>query len=191
MDLMVLYISTGISVLLGIYVFSEIKKTYDKKGTYSNKLLSLWYTMWAFHHVPLMLASYYGVWSITMDKTVALAGGSILFVIGVIILPMGMIEFRSLRRSTGQDISKLITTGIYRWSRNPQFVGWFLMLLGISLAGRSGFAFVLTGVFVIVIYLYTIFLAEPYLESLYGEDYRLFKLRTARWIGYPKKNNEI
>ncbi len=188
MNLMVLYILTGISVLLGIYVFSGIKKTYDRKGTYTNRLLSLWYAMWAFHHVPLMLASYYGVWSIPIDKTVALTVGSILFVIGIIILPMGMIEFRSLRRSTGQDISKLITTGIYRWSRNPQFIGWFLMLLGISLAGRSGFALALTGVFFIVIYLYTILLAEPYLESLYGDEYRLFKLRTKRWIGLPKKD---
>ncbi len=191
MDLIVLYISIGISAMLGIYVFSGIKKTYDKKETYTNKLLLAWYAMWAFHHVPLMLASYYGVWSIPIDKTFALTGGLILFVIGVIILPMGMIEFRSLRRSTGQDISKLITTGIYRWSRNPQFVGWFLMLLGISLAGRSGFAFAFTGVFTIVIYLYTILLAEPYLESLYGEKYRLFKKRTARWIGIPKKNNMI
>jgi len=180
-------ISTGISLILGIYVFSEIKKTYDKKGRYTNKLLSVWYIMWAFHHAPLILSSFYGVWLIPIDKTFALAGGLILFATGVIILPMGMIEFRSLSRSCGQDISKLITTGIYRWSRNPQFIGWFLMLLGISLAGRSGFAFVLTGVFAMVIYLYTILLAEPYLESLYGEEYRLFKLRTARWIGIPKK----
>lgn len=62
------------------------------------------------------------------------------------------------------------------------------MLFGISLAGRSGFAFMLTGVFLVVIYVYTILLAEPYLESLYGEEYRLFRKRTARWIGIPKKN---
>ena len=145
--------------------------------------------MWAFHHIPLMLSSFYEVWTIPIDKTFALVGGLILFGIGIIILPMGMIELRTLRRSCGQDISKLITTGIYRWSRNPQFVGWFLMLLGISLAGRSGFA--LTGGFAIVIYLYTILLAEPYLKSLYGQKYSLFKLRTARWIGIPHsiKNN--
>ncbi len=179
-------ISIGMSVVLGIYVFSEIKKTYDKKEIYTNKLLSAWFVMWAFHHIPLMLSSFYGAWPIPIDKTFSLVGGFILFVTGIVILPMGMIEFRSLSRSCGQDISKLITTGIYRWSRNPQFVGWFLMLFGISLAGRSGFAFALTGVFSIVIYLYTVLLAEPYLESLYGEEFHLFKVRTARWVGVPR-----
>ena len=172
--------------MLGIYVFSEIKKTYDKKGMFTNKLLSLWYAMWVFHHVPLVLASFYSVWSIPIDKTAALIGGVILFGIGAVVLPMGMIEFRSLRRSTGQDVSKLITTGIYRWSRNPQFVGWFLMLFGILLAGRSGLALALTIVFMVVLHLYTIRLAEPYLERLYGEEYRLYKSRTGRWISIPK-----
>ena len=181
-------ISLSIWIVLGIYVFSEIKKTYNKKGIFTNKLLISWYAMWAFHHIPLVLASLYAVWPIPIDRTFALVGGLIIFVVGVIVLPMGMIEFRSLRRSTGQDVSKLITTGIYRWSRNPQFIGWFLMLLGISIAGRSGFAFALTGVFAIVLYLYTVWLAEPYLERLYGEEYSLYRSRTARWIGIPEKN---
>jgi len=187
MDLIILYIPLSISGILGIYVFSGIKKTYDNKGTYTNLLLALWFSMWALHHIALILSAFYGVWPIRVDKIFALSGGVVLFIIGVIILPMGMLEFRSLSRSVGQDVSKLITTGIYRWSRNPQFVGWFLMLFGISLAGQSGFAFMLTGVFVIVIYLYTILLAEPYLENLYGEEYRLFRKRTARWIGIPKR----
>jgi len=183
----VLGMSLGISVILSMYVFPEIKKTYDNKGTYTDKLLSLWLAMWAFHHVPLMLSSLYGVWSLPIDKTFALTGGVILFGIGALILPIGMIEFRSLRRSCGQDTSGLVTTGIYRWSRNPQFVGWFSMLAGISLAGRSGFAFALTGVFVIVIHVYTVLLEEPYLEGLYGEEYRTYMSRAPRWIGIPKK----
>jgi len=174
-------VSIGIWIVLGIYVFSEIKKAYNKKGIFTNKLLSSWYTMWAFHHIPVVLASLFGIWLIPVNRTFALAGGLIIFVVGLIIF-----EFRSLRRSTGQDVSKLITTGIYRWSRNPQFIGWFLMLLGISIIGRSGFALALTIVFIVAIHLYTIRLAEPYLENLYGEEYRLYKSRTGRWIGIPK-----
>ncbi len=183
----ILSILMSFSVMIGMYVFSAIKKTYNREEIFTNKLLYLWYTMWAFHHISLVLASFFGLWPILIDKTATLIGGVILFGVGAIILPMGMIEFRSLQRSTGQDISKLITTGIYKWSRNPQFIGWLLMLLGLSLIGRSGLAFMFTGIFSIVIYLYTIFMAEPYLERLYEEDYRSFKVRTARWVGIPKK----
>ena len=59
------------------------------------------------------------------------------------------------------------------------------MLLGISFMGRSGLAFAFTVVFAIVIHLYTTRLAEPYLERLYGEEYRRYKSRTARYFGLP------
>ena len=38
-------VSLTISVALGVYVFSEIKKTYDRRGTYTGRLLGLWFTM--------------------------------------------------------------------------------------------------------------------------------------------------
>ena len=180
-----LSVSIGIWVVLGIYVFSEIKKTYDRNGVFTNKLLNLWFVMWGFYHLAVILSSLYGLWLIPINKIFALTGGLVLIVVGIVVLATGMIEFRSLRRSCGQDISKLITTGIYRWSRNPQFIGCLLYLLGISLAGQSGFAFVLTGAATIVICLYTTRLAEPYLERLYGEEYRLYKSKTGRWIGIP------
>ncbi len=182
-----LCVSLSIWIILGVYVFSEIKKTYDRAGVFTDKLLNTWFVMWAFHHVPVILSSLYGVWQIPINRSFALTGGLITFVVGTIILSAGMIGFRSLRISTGQDVSKLVTSGIYRWSRNPQFIGWVLMLSGISLAGRSGLALVLTGVFIIVIHLYTTRMEEPYLERLYGEEYRQYKLSTPRYIGTPKK----
>lgn len=183
----VLGASLSMWVVLGIYVFSEIKKVYDKEEIFTNKLLIAWYTMWTFHHIPVALASFFAIWLIPVNRALALICGLIIFVVGAVILPLGMIEFRSLRRSTGQDVSKLITTGIYRWSRNPQFIGWFFLLLGISIAGRSGFALALTAGFMIVLHLFTVTLAEPYLEHLYGEEYRLYKSNTPRYIGIPKE----
>ncbi|NOZ08197.1 MAG: isoprenylcysteine carboxylmethyltransferase family protein [FCB group bacterium] len=177
----------GIAVILGFYVFPGIKRIYNRKETYTNKLLVLWFSMWAFHHVSLILSSFYGIWEVPIARKVALPVGVALAFTGGIVLLIGMIEFRSLSRSIGQDTSKLITTGIYHWSRNPQFVGWFFLLGGIALAGRSGYAILLSIVFVIVIWSYTIFLAEPYLEDLYGNEYRLYKARTARWIGRRSK----
>ncbi len=175
-------VSIGVWIISGVYVFSEIKNTYDRNGVFTSKLLNLWFVMWGFYHLAVILSSLYGLWLIPIDKRFALTGGFVLIVVGIVVLATGMIEFRSLRRSCGQDISRLITTGIYRWSRNPQFIGCLFYLLGIALVGRSGLAFVLIGAAVIVIDLYTTRLEEPYLERLYGEEYRLYRSRVGRWI---------
>lgn len=180
-------ISVGIWITLGIYVFAQMKKTYARKAILSNRFLIIWFIMWGFHHVPVILSSLYGVWLLPLDKMGGLIGGLVMIVVGAVTMATGMLEFRSLRRSTGQDTSGLMTVGIYRWSRNPQFIGWLLILSGVSLMGRSGLAFVLTIVFAIVIHLYTTLLEEPYLERIFREEYRLYKSRTARYIGIPKK----
>lgn len=183
----VLGVSTGLWIVLGAYVFYEIRGTYRRQGTFTNRLLAAWYVMWAFHHVPVVLASLRSVWAIPIDSRLALTGGLTALVVGVVMLPMGMIEFRSLRRSTGQDTSTLITTGVYRWTRNPQFIGWSLVLLGVSTAGRSGFAMALAAAFMLVLHLYTVFLEEPYIESLHGEEYRRYRSHVPRYIGIPQK----
>ncbi len=182
-----LTVSIAIWIVLAIYVFGQIKKIYDKGDPYTTKLLTVWFVMWAFHHTPVILASVYGVWPLPINKIVAGAGGAIIFLSGIIILTAGMGTFGSYDRSAGKDTSKLITGGIYRWSRNPQFIGWGLILLGVSFAGPSGFALALTILFMMVLHWYTVRLTEPYLERLHGEAYLVYKSKAARWIRKPKK----
>ncbi|MFQ5822009.1 MAG: methyltransferase family protein [Candidatus Heimdallarchaeota archaeon] len=187
-----LYISLSYLLVIwggvGIYVFSQIKKTYNKGAVFPRKLLLIWFVMWGFHHLAVILSLIYAIWLIPIHKLVALVFGLVICGVGIVILLTGMQEFRSLPRSLGQDASRLVTKGIYQWSRNPQFIGWFLVLLGISLMGRSGLAFLLSGMFVIVIHLYTIRMEEPYLERIFGEAYHYYKLRTPRYIGIPKES---
>lgn len=181
----ILGISIAIWLILAAYVFAEVKKTYERDGLFSNRLLTLWFVMWGFFLLAVLLAALDSIWPLPIDSLAALILGIMLIIAGLALLAAGMLEFRSWRRSCGQDASELVTTGVYRWSRNPQFLGCLLSLLGIALAGRSGLAFALAGVASAIIIWYTLRLAEPYLERLYGEAYRRYKSSTPRWIGRP------
>ena len=183
----VLLVLISIWIVIAVYVFSEIKKIYTKGKPYTNKLLTIWFGMWAVHHLAVILASIYHVWLLPIDTKPASWGGLLILISGILILTAGMIAFGTFERSAGKDTSKLVTNGIYRWSRNPQFIGWAMILLGFSIIGRSGFALALTFVFMVVLYWYTVRLAEPYLELLFGDDYTNYKTKTARWIGTSKR----
>ncbi|GAB6101839.1 hypothetical protein JCM16138_10620 [Thermococcus atlanticus] len=66
-----------------------------------------------------------------------------------------------------------------------------LIFLGISLAGRSLLALLLTAAFAIGFHKYVVELEEPYLERVFGEEYRRYKERTPRYLGLPKKPEEV
>jgi protein-S-isoprenylcysteine O-methyltransferase Ste14 len=178
-------VSIGIWVVLALYVFSEIRDAYDRGRRFPKKLLPVWYGMWGLHHLPVAVASVAGVCPFPAGSIAAGFVGVVAIACGTTAGVLGMTRFGSYARSAGQDTSRLITTGIYRWSRNPQVVGWFLVLFGISVAGRSGLALLLTGLFAVVIHSYTIRLEEPYLERVYGEEYRRYRADTPRYLGVP------
>ena len=188
-----MWLSAGISFSLGVwsvlalYVFSRIRDAYLRADQFPSKLLPLWYAMWAFHHVPVVLASLNGSWLLPSSSHVAIILGAVIFLAGTTSVVIGMIQFGSYARSAGQDNSRLINFGIYRWSRNPQVVGWFTVLFGISIAGRSGLAVLLTAVFGVVLHAYTVRLEEPYLERIYGEQYKRYKVITHRYAGIPRE----
>jgi protein-S-isoprenylcysteine O-methyltransferase Ste14 len=184
---MLFYVGAGILVVLGLYVLLKTKKVYAKGKTFSIGLSAGWWIVDTVHGLLVTLSSLYGVWLVPINGIVALVGGSVMLGVGVIIMLIGMIEFRSLRRISGLETSELVTTGIYQWSRNPQFFGWFLGLLGISLIGRSGFALLLTTVAIIFSHYYITRIEEPYLERRFEEKYLLYKSRTPRYIGIPKR----
>ncbi len=184
--IVILWTSICIWIGLGVHVFSQIRRVYERKGIFTTKLLTLWFVMWGFYHLAVILSASLGLWPVPINSTLALITGSLLIVVGLTVLAIGMLEFRTLSRSLGRNTSQLITTGIYRWSRNPQFMGCLFYLLGIALAGRSAFAFVLVIAASAIIYWYTVRLEEPYLERLYGEVYRQYKATTGRWFSIPK-----
>ncbi|NOX71275.1 MAG: isoprenylcysteine carboxylmethyltransferase family protein [Candidatus Micrarchaeota archaeon] len=169
-------------LLLGIFEWKGTKKAYEHEEPLSKEVSAGWGILGLIGLFLIIVTSFFNIWQLPINKKLAFIMGIVILGIGVIIMIMGLIEFRSTRRVMGQDASKLITSGIYRWSRNPQLLGTYLLIFGISIMERSGLAFLFTIIGILYYHLYTIKLEEPFLERMFGEEYRRYKSRTPRYI---------
>jgi len=75
-----------------------------------------------------------------------------------------------------------VTTGIHGWSRNPIYLGMFLVYVGIGIAVRSPSIVILTLPLAIIIHYGVIAREEAYLERRFGDEYRNYKARVRRWV---------
>ena len=76
----------------------------------------------------------------------------------------------------------LVTTGIHGWTRNPIYVGFFLVYVGIGIAARSPWALILVLPLAITIRYGVVAREEAYLERRFGDAYRDYKARVRRWL---------
>jgi len=77
----------------------------------------------------------------------------------------------------------LVTTGPYRWTRNPLYVSALLVVCGESLLFRSpllaGYAAVLWAFFAA----FVVLVEEPHLRATFGDAYEEYRRTVPRWIG--------
>ena len=81
-----------------------------------------------------------------------------------------------------ESTSALVTTGLFRFSRNPIYVGYFLVLSGwvLFLASPwSGFSLLL---FVLYLHRFQIVPEERALRETFGEEYDDYCARVRRWV---------
>jgi protein-S-isoprenylcysteine O-methyltransferase Ste14 len=82
---------------------------------------------------------------------------------------------------------RLVTTGIYRWVRNPIYLGAAMVLLAVALSRRSPSLLLIACLFLPVMHLVVTRWEEPRLEKMYGSAYSDFKRTVPRWIPRPPK----
>jgi protein-S-isoprenylcysteine O-methyltransferase Ste14 len=76
----------------------------------------------------------------------------------------------------------LVTTGIHSWSRNPIYLGMFLVYGGVGLAVRSPWILILALPLAVTIRYGVVAREEAYLERRFGVAYRDYKARVRRWL---------
>ena len=81
-----------------------------------------------------------------------------------------------------KDRTKLVTSGIYRYSRNPAFLGFDFMYVGLLLM-YFNLAMLVVSVFAIIMLHLQILQEERYLTENYGESYREYRKHVFRYLG--------
>jgi len=100
------------------------------------------------------------------------AVGSLLVVAGVRVL--------GARRTSGLP-QGLVDAGVYRLSRNPQYVGDAVLFAGVALCANSGVVAV-THLLTACVLLLAPFAEEPWLEAQYGDAYTTYRQRVPRYL---------
>jgi protein-S-isoprenylcysteine O-methyltransferase Ste14 len=109
---------------------------------------------------------------------------SSLIVIGLGLAAAGI---RNFSRSatpvpTNEPTRALVTTGIHGWTRNPIYLGLFLVYGGIGIAAHSPWILVLTLPLAITIRYGVVAREEAYLERRFRDAYRDYKAHVRRWL---------
>jgi len=96
----------------------------------------------------------------------------------------------SVRQSLGEE-GRMVTEGPYEHTRNPQYVGFILLYIGVILIAYSFMALVV-GAFLILLFFILPFSEEPWLRQQLGKRYEEYCKKVPRFIGFRsfKRKNQ-
>lgn len=110
--------------------------------------------------------------------------GFFLVVIGVLFGSAAFYAFSQVRTTLNPhgSVSTIVTNGIYRFTRNPIYLAFLLMLIGFPLNSGSYWGVVLAPFMMWSMNKLVIEKEEAYLEKKFGEIYSSYKSRVRRWL---------
>ncbi len=149
---------------------------YRKDGKLSITGASLLCLMLVVPNLVLEYATRYEFPGNTLDYVGVLVG-----LAGLALCLAGMVNFKSVPRVFGRDTDRLVVRGIYRWSRNPQYLGWWLFVLGFSLMDWS--LWCLAALLVVAVSLHLLVLIEEeHLLRTFGGGYSAYCQKVRRYL---------
>ena len=119
-------------------------------------------------------------WASTLSWIIA----GLLILVGISVFVAGIRNFTGAGTPvpTNEPTRALVTTGIHGITRNPIYLGMFLIYAGIGIAAQNLWILILLVPLAIAMRYGVVAREETYLEKLFGEAYRDYKIRVRRWI---------
>ncbi|HEX6727013.1 MAG TPA: isoprenylcysteine carboxylmethyltransferase family protein [Nitrospira sp.] len=115
-------------------------------------------------------------------RVVAVAMG----IAGVMVTGSALLSFRRARTTVNpmqpSSASSLVTSGIYRYTRNPMYLGMLFVLVGWALYLANVLAFLFLPAFILYMNRFQIEPEERAMTALFGQEFLEYASRVRRWI---------
>lgn len=112
--------------------------------------------------------------------------GAAVVLIGIALDFLGVLAFYRARTTVNplkpSATSSIVQSGVYRYTRNPMYLGMLLVLTGYGLYLSHPLAFLLLPVFVAYLTRFQIIPEERILQEKFGQAFTAYASRVRRWI---------
>ena len=110
----------------------------------------------------------------------------IIFLIGVLILINPIFKFIKSKTTIDpikfKKVNKLITSGIYKYSRNPMYLGLLMIVISTSILYLNILSITTPFLFYFWINRFQIKREDIFLTEKFGKEYLIYMTKTRRWI---------
>ena len=140
--------------------------------------------------VGLLIAA--AMWGIAKNTAATLAvpdpvfAASVVALVGIAFDIAGIVSFWRAKTTVNplkpEKATSLVSSGVYRITRNPMYVGMLFLLMAWAIYLDSPWALVGPLVFVLYMNRFQIGPEEKALEALFGDDFSDYKRRVRRWL---------
>lgn len=126
----------------------------------------------------------------TPDLTGSFAGAhllaSLFVLLGMLLPVLSVVEFRRAKTTLDprfpEQSSQLVTRGVFAMSRNPIYLGFVLLLIGVACLLANLVAVCWVVAFVLYMTRFQIQPEERYMREKFGDDFLAYSSKVRRWF---------
>ena len=108
------------------------------------------------------------------------------FIVGIFVLVTAIISFKNHETTVNpisiEKASSLVVSGIFKYSRNPMYLGMSFILLGLTLKFNLIGGFIFTSLFMLFITIFQIKPEESAMEKLFDQEWKDYVSNVRRWL---------
>lgn len=135
--------------------------------------------------IPYLIVNYSGKNTSESSLLLLYYAGVLIFAFGslIVLFCIGQLAIQGAGTLSPIDpTEKLVTSGLYRFSRNPMYIGVLMMLVGENIQTGNVYLWLYSGLVFLIFYLFARYREEPRLCRDFGKDYDNYRQRVRRWL---------